>query len=253
MALERFFWLRLRPRLLDLTADFDLDFDRIDFLDFEREGIFLFLVTGFEVLQMASLNPFVCLKMFLFTLFIFFRERLLPLPLTADDIETADLDDDLADLVDLSFLTDFDLDLLLDLLLLTIFFRLKSVAFFLEIDLLLDFDLLRELYLDRLLMLLEGDAPKRCLRALLLRLNFFFDPDREIGLDTFCETGWLLLADLTSYISLIISFIRMFLRLLSVASTISDAMFSILLENPSTRLLNYETPIGLLSSVALDC
>ena len=91
--------------------------------------------------------------------------------------------------------------------------------------------------------------PLRELRLLLDKLfleRCFFELERlRLRLWPLAEAGALLLADLTrrsSAISAIISFIRMFLRLLSVASTSSWAMLSMLLENYRTRLLNYETP-----------
>lgn len=84
---------------LDLGRDRDLrDTDRLDFKMIAVGSVFL--------------KPFVCLKMFRFTLLIFFLDRLLPLELTTE----ADRYDFLADLKDADLRRDFLL-FVLDLLL----------------------------------------------------------------------------------------------------------------------------------------
>ena len=182
-----------------------------------------------------SLKPFVYLKMFLLTLLMRLLDRLRPRELTPEAPDRRDL----ADLADFCLLTDllfdFDFDLYLPLLLLNLrFFKLR---FFL-----LDFRI--EPFLELLLRLLRADRLPLRFFELLLLFDFRAEPEFTLLPDPEWWRGFDLCLRI-SYISAIYSFIRKFLRLRSVDSMRSVAIFSKFYENLRTRLLNCETSLPL--------
>lgn len=183
---------------------------------------------------LTSRKPFVCLKMFLLTLLIFLRDLLRPRELATEaqpdffenlEADRADFETERRRLTE-ALLFDFERrPMRLDALLLRF---------------------LTDFFLQELLLLRDDPLPP--LHELLLThlesffADLFFDPLKLLR-RPLSDAGALLLADRSrriSCISPIISFIRRFLRFDSVASIISVAIISRLLENSKTRLLNWE-------------
>ena len=206
----------------------------LDFRDFERG---LERAAGGPLL--ASLKPLVCLKMFLLTLLIFFRDRLRRLSFLTEEPPPADLAEFLEIDLCICSLADLELDcrfftlLLLDLERLVLRLALLKPRFFLLfLDFLLELCMLLFEWLDLCELALRGVRELREVRFLELDLARFL-----------AEAGALLLPDLNLRIycmSLSMSRMRWSRLLDSVASIISLAIISRLFENWSTRLLNYE-------------